>query len=66
MIIDVHVHYRNDAQLAQALRQAERLDMVLCSNSINLKGTTAENERIVIDNAQRLFYRQRERDSAVS
>lgn len=41
MIIDVHVHYRSDAQLAQALRQAERLDMVLCLNSINLEGTAS-------------------------
>ena len=41
MIIDVHVHYRNDAQLAQALRQAERLEMVLCLNSINLEGTAS-------------------------
>ena len=41
MIIDVHVHYRSDAQLAQALRQAERLDMVLCLNSINLEGSTS-------------------------
>ncbi|MYB76159.1 MAG: amidohydrolase family protein [Chloroflexi bacterium] len=41
MIIDVHVHYRGDAQLAQALRQTERLDMVLCLNSINLEGTAS-------------------------
>ena len=41
MIVDVHVHYRSDAQLAQALRQAERLDMVLCLNSINVEGTTS-------------------------
>ena len=40
-IIDVHVHYRSDAQLAQALRQAERLDMVLCVNTINLEGTVS-------------------------
>lgn len=41
MIIDVHVHYRGDAQLAQALRQAQKLDMVLCLNSINLEGTAS-------------------------
>jgi hypothetical protein len=41
MIIDVHVHYRSDAQLAQALRQAEQLDMALCLNSINLEGTAS-------------------------
>ena len=41
MIIDVHVHYRSDAQLAQALGQAERLDMVLCLNTINLEGTAS-------------------------
>ena len=41
MIIDVHVHYRSDAQLKQALRQAERLDMMLCLNSINLEGTAS-------------------------
>lgn len=41
MIIDVHVHYRSDAQLAQALRQAQKLDMVLCLNSINLEGTAS-------------------------
>lgn len=41
MIIDVHVHYRSDAQLAHALRQAERLEMVLCVNSINLEGTVS-------------------------
>ena len=41
MIIDVHVHYRSDAQLAQALRQAERLDMVLCVNTINLEGSVS-------------------------
>lgn len=41
MIIDVHVHYRSDAQLAQALRQAERLEMVLCVNSINLESTVS-------------------------
>lgn len=41
MIIDVHVHYRGDAQLAQALRQAEQGDMVLCVNTINLEGTTS-------------------------
>ena len=41
MIIDVHVHYRSDAQLTQALRQAERLDMVLCLNTINLEGTAS-------------------------
>jgi len=41
MIIDVHVHYRADAQFKQALCQAERLDMVLCLNSINLEGTVS-------------------------
>ena len=41
MIIDVHVHYRSDGQLAQALRLAERLDMVLCLNTINLEGTVS-------------------------
>ncbi len=41
MIIDVHVHYRSDAQLAQALCQAERLDMVLCLNTINLESTAS-------------------------
>ena len=41
MIIDVHVHYRSDAQLAQALRQAERLDLVLGLNTINLEGTAS-------------------------
>ena len=41
MIIDVHVHYRSDAQLAQALRQAAQLDMVLCLNSINIEGTAS-------------------------
>lgn len=41
MIIDVHVHYRSDVQLAQALRQAEQLDMALCLNSINLEGTAS-------------------------
>ncbi len=41
MIIDVHVHYRSDGQFAQALRLAERLDMVLCLNSINLEGTVS-------------------------
>lgn len=41
MIIDVHVHYRADAQFKQALRQADQLDMVLCLNSINLEGTAS-------------------------
>ena len=41
MVIDVHVHYRSDAQLEQALRQAEQLDMVLCLNTINLEGTAS-------------------------
>ena len=40
-IIDVHVHYRSEAQLKQALRQAARLDMVLCVNTINLEGTAS-------------------------
>ena len=41
MVIDVHVHYRSDAALEQALRQAEQLDMVLCLNTINLEGTAS-------------------------
>ncbi len=41
MIIDVHVHYRSEAQLAQALRQAEQFGMVLCVNTINLEGTAS-------------------------
>ena len=41
MVIDVHVHYRSDAQLERALRQAEQLDMVLCLNTINLEGTAS-------------------------
>ncbi len=41
MIIDVHVHYRSDAQLTQALRQAERLDVTLCLNTINLEGSVS-------------------------
>ena len=43
MIIDVHVHIRSMPMLRRALRQAERLDMVLCLNSINLEGTSSPN-----------------------
>lgn len=43
MIIDVHVHIRSEHMLARALRQAEKLDMILCLNSINLYGSSSPN-----------------------
>ncbi len=43
MIYDVHVHYRSVGMMARALAQAERLDMTLCTNSINLEGSASPN-----------------------
>ena len=43
MIYDVHVHYRSVEMMERALAQAERLDMTLCTNSINLEGSASPN-----------------------
>ena len=43
MIYDVHVHFRSVQMMQKALAQAERLDMVLCTNSINLEGSASPN-----------------------
>ena len=43
MIYDVHVHFRSVQMMQRALAQAERLDMVLCTNSINLEGSASPN-----------------------
>ena len=43
MIYDVHVHFRSVGMMERALAQAERLDMVLCTNSINLEGSASPN-----------------------
>jgi hypothetical protein len=43
MIYDVHMHFRNVTMMARALAQAERLDLVLCTNSINLEGSSSPN-----------------------
>ena len=43
MIYDVHVHFRNEHMMRRLLAQAERLDMVMCTNSINLEGSSSPN-----------------------
>ena len=43
MIYDVHVHFRSVGMMQRALAQAERLDMVLCTNSLNLEGSSSPN-----------------------
>ena len=43
MIYDVHVHYRSVGMMERALAQAERLDMTLCTNSLNLEGSSSPN-----------------------
>ena len=39
----MHVHFRSEHMMRRLLAQAERLDMVMCTNSINLEGSSSPN-----------------------
>ena len=43
MVYDVHVHFRSEHMMRCLPALAERLDMVMRTNSINLEGSSSPN-----------------------